>query len=696
MSTQKTNSNKNRANKRSQNESTTKKATPRDNSRYSKTSPKSSKKQLATRSNTKLDQTSKERISKIKEILSPWQHGLVITQKTFDSYILSYLSSGKYRNGLKKTPAQNTIDTLTVRQLIQLRSYASLESKIKDVIPQKSEAEMISELDGIQSEIETVERDSIEKLKPFFTKRSAINFDDYDPTLNEDLPYIVTAGTSFPAKVYPNMPGCPPALKYLLEVIDDGLEKVEDPIYQAKKLEAFNKRGGLFACKFTVVPKNWKTGRGIGIPSREAIAYTALANTALRKKIIALNNKRSLVSFARQSIQQNRILEYNTSSVDLSSASDRVSLALIESLDPSLGSFIRETTPHFVTTKTGDVNIKCCGLQGYPLVFTTMALLVAAIAECYTSDDTICSNYGDDLIINSDYEQVKAALRIFGLVVNTEKSYDTEESNFTESCGVDSLRDVYIPVKRDITPVYLRNTDDASIISFINQAISKDLLSKQQIIRLANLTNCYYIYPYSYNTSSFHINYEYEENKIIYKGKAPKITQKYQAPYMVAYDLVDSIDTVYGFNRHDSEIILSVIAMWEDIKNNGVTYLKEVDDGNYERVNHAENPLYYFIQVCDGLYEIQPNADLIDLYFESLKCDIYRILALLKVYMGYGYLFKSGSHGSHNSADMDPIVEIKHMITNTLGINTPYAVSLGRHKAKKALVTIPIPFGFSL
>lgn len=629
-----------------------------------------------------------------------WDFGLPDHKHDVPSQVINILSGERYGDADRRKSRRATwLESATPKQIIQHLTYSSLNNKLEDELTTlKSESEMIDDFKATQNEIAYVEDSLVDKLRPIFMEYMPQYIEDFDPEKIEYVPYVITSGGSFPSKVFPRFNTAPQKLQKLLEIVEYGSENHNDPEYLEKIREQTEKDGGLHAAKMAYVPKNWKTKRNIGITSREAIASQTVLNNVLRKRAVAINKKYSVISFARQDIQQSAVLDMTMSSVDLSAASERVSLELIYRLCPQLGAFIESTTPRFVNTSSGRVSIKSCGLQGYPLVFTVMAILVASIARAFTAQSTIKSNFGDDLLISAEYEQVCAALTAFGLKVNQDKSYNTCNSHFTESCGVDALRNHRYSLKHDITPVYLRKRDDVSLISFINNCINKDLLTKRQVLNLAGLCSRYVIYPWTYQTCAFHINYDLKEDidKVFCKGFTPKQAEIYQHPHILVDDLSEVIEQIHGMPRKESGIILDSIQLWEDIKDHGIKGEKMDISGNMIKFDHSTHKYYPFILSSGGLKgEDHLIDDETQYYFDTLKCDIGRIIAFLSVYKEYGRFFK-GSYNSYDARDHLIDTSVQSKIADEVGIRTPYKLPLGKVLQRRSKTWIPIPNTYAI
>ncbi len=160
-------------------------------------------------------------------------------------------------------------------------------------------------------------------------------------------------------------------------------------------------------------------------------------------------------------------LDQSLATIDLSSASDRLSLWVIERLfrkNPSLTTAIHATRTRWLRLPNGEaLELKKFASQGTALTFPvqTLAFLIIAIAAC--SDKAIKDPrdlrklvgkvrvYGDDIIIPTHgYADTVALLTTLQLKVNPEKSFS--RGYFRESCGVDAFKGY------DITPIKPKTT----------------------------------------------------------------------------------------------------------------------------------------------------------------------------------------------------------------------------------------------
>jgi hypothetical protein len=158
-----------------------------------------------------------------------------------------------------------------------------------------------------------------------------------------------------------------------------------------------------------------------------------------------------------------------TATIDLSEASDRVSLALVEELfgfNPSFIRYLKLSRSRFVQTEDDElILLNKFASMGSALTFPIesmvfMTLVVTVLCrmrgdfrrktvKSYRRRSGTLSIYGDDIIIPVDaYPNVVQSLTSLGMKVNSSKSFST--GKFRESCGVDAYEG------RVVTPSYAR------------------------------------------------------------------------------------------------------------------------------------------------------------------------------------------------------------------------------------------------
>lgn len=158
-------------------------------------------------------------------------------------------------------------------------------------------------------------------------------------------------------------------------------------------------------------------------------------------------------------------LDRETGTIDLSDASDRLSLWLVERAfrrNYSLLAALRaHRTPYAEIPSRGSVRLRKFASQGSAVTFPVQSLVFWMLCQSVATNGDITRLgktarsrsirvYGDDIVCHSsDYRDVQHLLEAFQLKVNTAKSYI--DSYFRESCGGDYWRG------QDVTPIRLRN-----------------------------------------------------------------------------------------------------------------------------------------------------------------------------------------------------------------------------------------------
>lgn len=161
------------------------------------------------------------------------------------------------------------------------------------------------------------------------------------------------------------------------------------------------------------------------------------------------------------------------STVDLSSASDTVTIELVRYLLPKGWFDLLYSARSTHIQKDNDVFLSpCFSTMGNAFTFPLqclvfMSLVRAAMQHCHI-DDARCCVYGDDIIIPSGATALLVeCLRFGGFIPNVQKSFIT--GFFRESCGGDYLDG------HDVRPVYLKDDIGATDVKhqFFNALQSK-------------------------------------------------------------------------------------------------------------------------------------------------------------------------------------------------------------------------------
>ncbi len=227
---------------------------------------------------------------------------------------------------------------------------------------------------------------------------------------------------------------------------------------------------GEVPAKLIAVPKTATKPRLISIEP----SYNQFVQQALQGRFKAIMERDGFAcSYTDQSHNQRLALQGSSSArvatIDLSEASDRVGLALVEELfgfNPAFIRYLRLSRSAFVQLPDGElVLLNKFASMGSALTFPVEAMVFQAIVvtalcraartfsegaiKSYRYRSEQLSVYGDDIIVpRLAYPHVVSALTSLGMKVNESKSFHT--GAFRESCGVDAYDG------QDVTPAYVR------------------------------------------------------------------------------------------------------------------------------------------------------------------------------------------------------------------------------------------------
>jgi hypothetical protein len=211
--------------------------------------------------------------------------------------------------------------------------------------------------------------------------------------------------------------------------------------------------------KFTTVPKNAKTDRGICIEPTLNIYGQLGIGACIRKRLksfgIDLNSQDKNRSLAKRAYS-----DY-LATIDLSAASDSLSWGVVLSLLPEdwfeLLNLFRSSH-----TYLGDnlIELEKFSSMGNGYTFELESLIFAAVTSVCVpyKDSALWSVYGDDIICPQKYSQrVIDNLNHLGFTVNSKKSFLA--GSFFESCGTDwfcgqPVRPFYLKQRKDVLIPY--------------------------------------------------------------------------------------------------------------------------------------------------------------------------------------------------------------------------------------------------
>lgn len=209
--------------------------------------------------------------------------------------------------------------------------------------------------------------------------------------------------------------------------------------------------------RFIAVPKTWKKLRGISAEPTELQFWqhglSAVVDRGLRRDIFWRNR----IDLHDQTKSQKLALSGSVSgefaTIDLSAASDSVSLRLVRDLfgNSELGRWLLGTRSVFTEYAPGvTLRLSKFAPMGSNLCFPVQCIVFALAAELAVNRTIAASYkrktvqvYGDDIVVPSyAVDELYSILDNLGFTVNYEKSFST--GSFRESCGTEAWKGVDI------------------------------------------------------------------------------------------------------------------------------------------------------------------------------------------------------------------------------------------------------------
>lgn len=206
--------------------------------------------------------------------------------------------------------------------------------------------------------------------------------------------------------------------------------------------------------RVTTVPKNAKTDRVIAIEPQMNLWIQKGIGAMIRKRL-----RRTGIDLDTQENNQKLALEGSQTgelaTVDLSSASDTISLRLVEELLPDdwFSAIEQARSPVGILPDGTEVRYQKVSSMGNGFTFELETLifwgLCAAVIELHGLRERRLLVYGDDIVISTEgYEPLHKLLTFCGFTVNPKKSFAS--GPFRESCGKHYFSG------HDVTPFYIR------------------------------------------------------------------------------------------------------------------------------------------------------------------------------------------------------------------------------------------------
>lgn len=213
----------------------------------------------------------------------------------------------------------------------------------------------------------------------------------------------------------------------------------------------------ILGSKFTTVPKNAKTDRGIAAePTLNMFVQKGIG------KYIRERLRRSGLDLKYQSRNQllaQRAWRDSLATIDLSAASDSLATGLVLSfLPPDWVELLSLCRSHRIKIDGDWHELEKFSSMGNGYTFELESLIFYSICTAIVPRDERdqVGVYGDDIVIPSRYsDQVVEALNFLGFEVNVHKSFLA--GCFYESCGADFFKGI------DVRPFYLKGNENLPI-----------------------------------------------------------------------------------------------------------------------------------------------------------------------------------------------------------------------------------------
>lgn len=217
------------------------------------------------------------------------------------------------------------------------------------------------------------------------------------------------------------------------------------------------------------VPKSFESARIIAEEESTRQWHLQAIRSRLEKCIQA-NGYSGHIGLQDQGINQLRAFLGSTNpdtfcTIDLSSASDRLSYSLFAELFPqNVVNSVREWRSSTVCVDGKVYTASMCATSGSAICFVIESIVfysIARFASELNGEEDMAYAYGDDIIVGAkSYPTTCEMLEALGFVVNEDKSF-CPPSQYRESCGVEFMAGadcstIYFPrkpIKRDVSSI---------------------------------------------------------------------------------------------------------------------------------------------------------------------------------------------------------------------------------------------------
>lgn len=222
------------------------------------------------------------------------------------------------------------------------------------------------------------------------------------------------------------------------------------------------------------VPKDVSKCRQIAVePSLNVFIQKGIGNY-----LIQLLKRKGIADLETGQTTHRRLVREEWDSIgtiDLSDASDRISVACVKAiLPPDWFALLNAARSHFYKDGSKWQRYQSFSSQGNAFTFPLETLIFKAVALAHSLHPERVSVYGDDIISDrGDAEAISLALATYGFKVNTEKSFWGQHAGpmkfFRESCGEDTY------FGHSVRPVFYKDdaAGDEAIFSLANMLYEK-------------------------------------------------------------------------------------------------------------------------------------------------------------------------------------------------------------------------------
>lgn len=227
--------------------------------------------------------------------------------------------------------------------------------------------------------------------------------------------------------------------------------------------------------RLSFVPKNEETVRTIATEPSGNMLLQLSAGAYLERalKLVGLD---ITTQQAKNRLLCSVGVDYGLCTIDLKSASDRISIDLVRQLLPRewVELLMAIRSPYTTLPDKRVVELGMISTMGNGTTFPLMTLIIAALIYGYRCcrggparriDWSQTAVFGDDIIVSSaEYDEICDILTRAGFVINHDKSFKC--GYFRESCGLDTW------LGADVTPFYVKGlASPAAVYVAINQLV---------------------------------------------------------------------------------------------------------------------------------------------------------------------------------------------------------------------------------